>query len=513
MTRWNYTGTIKISSKRLSQSAAGEPDASGGGATFLEPVPFRESGAERFRPLLPPDLWQRFEAASHHASSLLSGRSFWHINSAARGGGVAEMLATLLPIARGAGIDARWLVVHADPAFFALTKRLHNLLHSGPEVAPVELEGERELYESQLLPAAAELETLVRPDDVVVVHDPQPAGLIPVARRLGCRVVWRSHIGTDEPGPAAKEAWRFLMPYVSQAEATVFSRSGYIWEGLDPSTTLVIMPAIDPFSPKNADLAPAAAEAIAEVIGLLAPATSARDGRRPLFRRSDGSEDTVRRPAEILQEERLPAGVPMVLQVSRWDRLKDPIGVMRGFIEHVPESLGAQLVLAGPALVGDDPEGVEVLSEVRELWRSWPEPARRRVHIVSLPLDDVDENAAVVNALQRRAAVVVQKSLREGFGLTVAEAMWKGRPVVASRRGGIQDQIEHGVSGWLLDDPADLKEYGALVQAALADPDLSARVGAAAHERVKRHFLAPRQLVQWDEVLERLLGQITAKVS
>jgi trehalose synthase len=213
----------------------------------------------------------------------------------------------------------------------------------------------------------------------------------------------------------------------------------------------------------------------------------------------------VRRPAEILQEERLPAEVPMVLQVSRWDRLKDPIGVMRGFIEHVPEAAGAHLVLAGPALVGDDPEGVEVLSEVKELWRSWPEPARRRVHIVSLPLDDVEENAAVVNALQRRAAVVVQKSLREGFGLTVAEAMWKARPVVASRRGGIQDQIQHGVSGWLLDDPTDLREYGARVQAVLADPEVAARVGAAAHERVQRHFLAPRQLIQWDEVLERLL--------
>jgi trehalose synthase len=416
------------------------------------------------------------------------------------------MLATLLPIARGAGIDARWLVVHADPTFFELTKRLHNLLHAGPEMAPVELEGERRRYESELLPAATEMEALVRPGDVVVVHDPQPAGLIPFARRLGCRVVWRSHIGTDEPGPAAKEAWRFLLPYVSQAEATIFTRSSYIWDGLDRSTAFVIAPAIDPFSPKNEDLASAAVEAIAEVVGLLAPGTTSRDGRRPLFQRSDGREDTVRRPAEILQEERLPAEVPMVLQVSRWDRLKDPIGVMRGFIEHVPEAAGAHLVLAGPALVGDDPEGVEVLSEVKELWRSWPEPARRRVHIVSLPLDDVEENAAVVNALQRRAAVVVQKSLREGFGLTVAEAMWKARPVVASRRGGIQDQIEHGVSGWLLDDPTDLREYGARVQAVLADPEVAARVGAAAHERVQRHFLAPRQLIQWDEVLERLLG-------
>jgi trehalose synthase len=473
----------------------------GGSSAALEQVPVGEADPERFRALLDPELWREFSDAMARVPQLLAGRVLWHLNSAARGGGVAEMLAALLPLTRASGIDTRWLVLHARPSFFEFTKKLHNLLHAGPDVPAVDLEPERRRYESALLAAAIALEATVRKGDVLVVHDPQPAGLIPVARRLGCRVAWRCHIGTDTPGPAAQEAARFLLPYVGAADATVFSRATYRFAGLDPATSMVIPPAIDPFSAKNQDLTPAAIGAIGEVIGLIQPQAT----HRPVFHRSDGREDTVHRPADILQEARVPVQAPMVLQVSRWDRLKDPIGVMRGFVDHVPEESGAHLVLAGPGLVGDDPEGLEVLTEVRDFWHGQPQAARRQVHIVSLPLDDVEENAAVVNALQRRAAVVVQKSLQEGFGLTVAEAMWKARPVVASRRGGIPDQIEHGVSGWLLDDPENLEEYGARVQAVLADPQTAARVGAAARERVRRHFLAPRQLIQWAHLLEQLL--------
>lgn len=227
---------------------------------------------------------------------------------------------------------------------------------------------------------------------------------------------------------------------------------------------------------------------------------------RAVYTRTDGGPGRVERAADIQQDERLPAAVPLVLQVSRWDRFKDMSGVLRGFASHIPESSEAHLVLAGPAVVPDDPEGQDVLNEVRDLWAGLAAPARRRVHLLTLPMDDVQENAAMVNALQRQAVVVVQKSLEEGFGLTVAEAMWKERAVLASRRGGIQDQIVDRESGWLLDDPRDLDAFGLSLRELLAAPDVRERMGRAARERVKREFLAPRHLERWGELLQQLLA-------
>ena len=183
-----------------------------------------------------------------------------------------------------------------------------------------------------------------------------------------------------------------------------------------------------------------------------------------------------------------------------------PFGVLRGFAEHVAASTDAHLVLAGPATdsVADDPEGAGVFAGVREAWHGLPEDVARRVHLASLPMDDLDENAAIVNALQRHADVVVQKSLAEGFGLTVAEAMWKDRAVVASRIGGIQDQIVDGVSGKLIADPSDLSEFGCALVTLLRDPALARRMGAAAHERVRDHFLGPRHLGLYFALIERL---------
>ncbi len=193
----------------------------------------------------------------------------------------------------------------------------------------------------------------------------------------------------------------------------------------------------------------------------------------------------------------------IVVQVSRWDALKDPLGVIRGFADHVPE---AHLVYAGPAVeaVSDDPEGAQVLQEAIAAREALPADARRRVHLAALPMDDPDENAIVVNALQRHASVVVQKSLAEGFGLTVAEAMWKGRPVVASRIGGIQDQIEDGVSGVLLDDPSDQDAYGKALRDLLADPDAAEQMGVRARERVREEFLSARSLLQYLELIRAL---------
>jgi trehalose synthase len=205
-----------------------------------------------------------------------------------------------------------------------------------------------------------------------------------------------------------------------------------------------------------------------------------------------------------------PAGAQLVTQVSRWDRLKDPLGVMEGFVQHVAPFTDAHLMIAGPAVdaVSDDPEGAEALAEVRSAWASLPAATRDRVHLACLPMSDAEENAAIVNALQRASTVVVQKSLAEGFGLTVAEAMWKGRPVVASAVGGIQDQMQDGVSGVLVPDPADLAQFGAAIRSLLDDPVRAASLGVAAHKRVRDQFLSARHLIQYVQLFQRLTDSV-----
>jgi trehalose synthase len=196
------------------------------------------------------------------------------------------------------------------------------------------------------------------------------------------------------------------------------------------------------------------------------------------------------------------------VQISRWDRMKDMAGVMSGFVQHVDRSLGAHLILCGPAVAGvaDDPEGAEVLDECVGLWRDLPHATRSRVHLACIPMSDPDENAAVVNALQRHASVVVQKSLAEGFGLTVAEAMWKERPVVASAVGGIVDQIEDGTHGLLVDDPRDLRAFGVAVESLLRDSAEAARLAQNARRRVIDQFLGDRHLEQYGALFEQLAG-------
>jgi trehalose synthase len=453
--------------------------------------------------LLDPASQQRIRVVQERARGVFDDRTVWHVNSTSRGGGVAEMLHPLLAYARGAGIDARWLVIGGEAPFFAVTKRIHNRLHgSAGDGGPLG-DAERAVYEGALAAAASELAARAEGDDIVVLHDPQTAGLVPALKARGLPVVWRCHVGVDHPDDLARSAWDFLRPYVSAADAVVFSRAEFAWEGLDPARLALIAPSIDGLSPKNQDLAPETVAAVLAAAGL-----REGDGGAPAtFRRLDGREAVVERRAVVDRERPLRPGEPVVLQVSRWDRLKDPLGVIRGFAEHVPASTGAHLVYAGPAVeaVSDDPEGAEVLAEARAARAALAPETRERVHLALLPMDDADENAVIVNALQRDATVVVQKSLAEGFGLTVAEAMWKGRPVVASRIGGIQDQIEDGRSGLLLDDPADLAGYGALVTSLLEDPARAEAIGTAARERVRGQYLGTRSLLDYAALLERVL--------
>jgi trehalose synthase len=456
---------------------------------------------DRYRDLL-GDEFPLFEAVATRAREEFAGRAIWHVNSTARGGGVAEILHALLPYVRGVGVDTRWAVLHEEPEFFAVTKRLHNHLHDDPGDGGPLGEDERKLYEAALRSSATQLGQLIQPDDVVYLHDPQTAGLVPAMKENGVKVIWRCHIGVDRPGTLARGGWDFLRPFVEVADAFVFSREAYVWDGLEREKVWLMPPAIDPFSPKNQDLDRDTVEAVLGELGLGASAPRSA----PVFVRGDGSPGRVERRAELLQDEPLPSRAKLVVQVSRWDRLKDPRGLLACFAEQLGDP-AIHLALVGPAsgAVSDDPEGAAVYGDVAETWRRLPRRMRARAHLVNLPMEDLDENAAMVNAIQRRADVIVQKSIAEGFGLTVAEAMWKERPVVASRIGGIQDQIVDGESGVLVDDPTDLAAFGAAILGVLGDPAGAARLGEGARLRVKERFLAIGRLREYVELVASLV--------
>jgi trehalose synthase len=458
---------------------------------------------ERFATVLRPEQLNELEEGIRQAPALLDGRRVWNVSSTATGGGVAEMLTTLLAYARGIDVDARWEVIGGGAGFFELTKRIHNRLHGFPGDGGPLGDAERDLYEAGLVASGEALSRIVRRGDIVILHDPQTAGLVPVVRACGVPAIWRCHVGVDEPNALARETWSFLKSYVAAADATVFSRAEFVWEGLDPSRVAIITPSLDAFDPKNQLLDEPTVAAILSASGLCP------DGSRApaAFTRMDGTPDLVRRRATLTEERPLRPGEDCVLQISRWDALKDPRGVVAGFAEFIAPNCDAHLVYAGPDVAGvaDDPEGARVLDEVRAQWAGLPRELRTRIHLAVLPVADPQENGAIVNALQRSAAVVVQKSIAEGFGLTVAEAMWKGRPVAASRIGGIQDQIESGRSGLLLDEPGDLAPFGAAVCSLLEDDDVAAAMGTAARERVRDKFLGPRSLLDYFRLFGRLL--------
>jgi trehalose synthase len=357
---------------------------------------------------------------------------------------------------------------------------------------------------------AHELLAVVRPGDVVVLHDPQPAGLLRALKSAGARVVWRCHVGLDRPNEWSERAWEFLRPYLADADAIVVSRAAFAPPWAEPARVHVIPPSIDPFSAKNEPISLRNAWLTLSYVGLLDGSIETPPAVR--FTRRDGSPGRIDRRVDVLQTgPPAPGDVPLVAQVSRWDRVKDMAGVMKGFVEHVDPGLGAHLLLAGPVVSGvaDDPEAAEVLDECMALWRELPHAARSRVYLACIPMADPDENAAIVNAIQRHASIIVQKSLAEGFGLTVTEAMYKRKPVVASAVGGIVDQIEHGTHGLLVDDPTDLRAFGAAVESLLRDREDASRLAENARDRVVDEFLGDRHLEQY----ARLFGQLAHKTS
>ena len=456
--------------------------------------------------LLPPEQAEVLGTTLRKAHDILDGRVVWNINSTASGGGVAEMLPALLAYGRGAGIDTRWVVLQGESAFFTLTKRIHNFLHDAPGDGGQLGSEEHAIYESVLSGHHEDLLQRVSPGDIVVLHDPQTAGLVDVLREAEVHVIWRCHIGVDRPTARTDYGWQFLRQYVERADALVFTRQQYAPDWVPRDRLHIIAPSIDPFSLKNSELD---AETVDRILRLAGLAPNGRDEAAVTFTGRDGSSHTVRRHTGLTgaMSAPPPADAPLVVQVSRWDRLKDMAGVMTAFVDHVaPQHSGAHLLLVGPDVSGvaDDPEGAEVLAECIEQWQELSSDLRSRVHLVRVPMDDLDENALIVNAIQRRAAIVVQKSYAEGFGLTVTEAMWKTRPIVASAVGGIPDQIESGVHGVLV-DTSDIAGCGEAVSRLLADPDRAGQLAVAARERVRKEFLGDRHLRQYVELFGALM--------
>lgn len=470
----------------------------------LQEVHVEALDAARLEPLIGPERIARFERIADATQQVFSGRTVLNINSTATGGGVAEMLQTLLAYVRGAGVDARWLVIQGDADFFAITKRIHNGLYGSPGDGGELGDAERRHYERVLRRNADELLAVVRPGDVALVHDPQPAGLSPALARAGARVVWRCHVGADAPNRWTERAWEFLRPQLEHVDAYVVSRAAFAPPWADPAQTHVVPPSIDPFSAKNEPMSHRNVRLALGYTGLLEG-----NGMPPAvpFRRRDGSPGRINRHVDVVQSgPPAPGDAPMVVQVSRWDAMKDMAGVMQGFADHVDLALGAHLVLAGPAVTGvaDDPEAAQVYNDCLQRWRGLPHAVRGRVHLACMPMADPDEAAAMVNALQRHASVVVQKSLAEGFGLTVSEAMWKSRPVVGSAVGGIVDQVDHGTHGLLIEDATDLAAFGAALEALLRDPAEADRLGHNGRHRALDEYLGDRHLEQYGHLLRQL---------
>lgn len=459
--------------------------------------------AARLGRLIGPARADDFDRVADLTRDALGGRAVVNVNSTANGGGVAELLRTLLAYARGVGVDTRWLVIEGSPHFFEITKRIHNHLYgTAGDGGPLGAH-ERAEYEAVLVPNGDALRAAVAPGDVVLLHDPQTAAMVPTLQAAGHRVVWRCHIGCDEPNEHSERGWEFLRPHLETADAFVFTKACFAPRWVDADRLHVITPSIDPFSPKNEVLDPASVLAVLTASGILAGAPET-----DLFRHEDGRIDRMRVTVDTLGTGPVPAGVPVVAQLSRWDPQKDMLGVMRAFAEHVDPALDVHLLLTGPSVAGvdDDPEGGTVLAECRAEWEMLPPTVRARVHLHAVPMDDGDAAATIANALQRYATVVTQKSLAEGFGLTVVEAMWKHRAVVATRVGGIVDQIDDGAHGRLIDDPGDLAGFAAALVDLLADPAHTAALGDAAYDRAHREFLGDLHLERYGRLIAGLLG-------
>ncbi len=369
----------------------------------------------------------------------LEGLKVLHLSATAFGGGVSEILYTLVPLMNDVGIEAEWQVMLGREEFYNATKLLHNALQGNPQGLSDE---EWEVFDRYNEMNAREL---TDGWDVVIIHDPQPAGILQHVREKGKTWIWRCHIDISTPNPAAIER---LVPLVSAYEGAVFHRQEYVPAGMDGTPIHIVPPAIDPLSPKNMAFSPEDASYVCDQFGI--------DVDRPLM-----------------------------CQVSRFDPWKDPMGVIDAYRLVKKEIPSVQLALIG-SMATDDPEGWDFFNQTMAHADGDPD-----VHI----LNNLNSVGAIeVNAFQSQSDVVIQKSTREGFGLTVSEALWKARPFIGGDVGGIPLQVEDGETGYLVSSPQECAERSLTL---LREPDLGKRLGRAGKEHVRKNFLTPRLLRDW----------------
>ncbi len=372
----------------------------------------------------------------HDKAQNLRGARTVHVNATNYGGGVAEILDNFVLLMNDMGVTADWRVLHGIPDFFEVTKKFHNALQGNPEVEFSEQELDLYLYINQKFAQFAELD-----HDYVVIHDPQPAALVADVPHVA-PWVWRCHIDITKPNP---QAWEFIRPFVEQYDRMIVSSEAYRVSDLSVQQD-IIQPSIDPLSPKNMDL----------------------------------SQETI---SEYLDTFRIPTDKPIITQVSRFDPWKDPEGVIEVF-QRVREQVDCRLAFVYN-MASDDPEGVKILARMEIAAKEYLEKGE----ILFVRGDD----PILVNAMQRVSDVIIQKSTREGFGLVITEAMWKGTPVVASNVGGIPTQMVDGVTGYML-DPLDFDGFADRIVAMLVDPALRDQLGTQAKEHVRNKFLITRHL-------------------
>lgn len=457
----------------------------------------------------------REEAA--RVSAELAGRTIWMINSTEQGGGVAEMLPAMVALLRDLGLRVEWAVIDSDePAFFDFTKRIHNLIHDAgsPDISP----GDVALYERVNCTNADALAGRIAPGDIVVVHDPQPLPLGPMLReRVDVHLVWRCHIGLDETTARTDAAWELIRPYAAAYDRVVFSAPEYVPPFLAASA-VIIHPAVDPLAAKNRELS------LHKIAGILANSGLTQVGPTvtppyddPVLRVTD--DGAV--PASNLPELGLLTR-PIVTQISRWDRLKGFLPLLQAFAqlkqtvpddpEHRRRMELVRLVLAGPVIgtVADDPEAADVLEELRAAYVALPRAVQADIALLLLPMSSREKNALIVNALQRSATVIAQNSLREGFGLTIAEAMWKRVPVFSSARAcGPRAQITDGVEGRLVNDPEDAAEVAAVLDEMLRDRGRRETWARNAQRRAHDEFMIFTQLRKWIALWSDVVNGVT----
>lgn len=427
----------------------------------------------------------------------LTGHVVYNLDAGASSAGATEMIYAVLAGIQALGVQTRWYTCDVEAPHAEALAPLETMLQGICEPQPLPTQSD---YEAVFDDVAEELINRANPGDVVALHTPAMAGIAPKLKAAGLRVLWRCHAGPDHTTESSQAAWDYLRPYIDEVDALIVTRSEHQPPWPDAPKTVVIPPSIDPGAARNANMAGDV------VINTLSRASIMSGGDANVhveFQRNDGSWGAVRRHYDVLVRGNLvPHQARVVTQVGRWDRLKDMTAVAAAFAEHLDQlQTDVHLLLVGPRPTVNENAAAEVLDELCTFVDQLPEAAQDRIHVATLPSDDADEGAHLINAIQRRSTVVAQKSLAEGFGLAIAEAMWKGKPVVASAVGGLQDQISDEVSGLLVADPHDLSAFMKQICRLLDDPHLAAQLGARAHESVRSHYLGDRHLLQFADLL------------